>query len=386
MRFAFLLSFQRPRRRSGAEQRRIASEVPRDDREVLQHVDHLGADTVAHRGPPEVSGLGDAAGDHDDGGIEDRHGGGDAASDRRRRLAHDPGGERLSCRRACGDGAPFGDGGIAAESLVVPQEADAGADRFEMAEPAARAAEVLRAGSRHVRDLPGDVVGAAAHPAVDDDTRTDAGADRDDECAVGAARRAVAQLAHGERVDVVLHVHGKPHTQTLFQAIGEQPPHGCARPPGERIGGGDHETAVDVDHPGRADADGDGLRRAAGHQVLGEGERGADHGVRARTGGRGSAVRDEDPARFVDERRRGLRPADVDGDDRRGHRETASGSRSREARIYIKPDGTRGNKRGFTRKRDAPAFLASVKVDIERREFIDPRSGDVRIGELGAPG
>lgn len=50
---------------------------------------------------------------------------------------------------------------------------------------------------------------------------------------------------------------------------------------------------------------------------------------------------------------------------------------------YLKPDGTRANKRGFTRKRDAAAFLASVKVDIRRQEYIDPRSGDILIAQLG---
>lgn len=53
--------------------------------------------------------------------------------------------------------------------------------------------------------------------------------------------------------------------------------------------------------------------------------------------------------------------------------ETASGTRYRVR--YRKPDGAQTDKRGFTTKRDARLFLATVDVTKARGEYIDPTDG-----------
>lgn len=51
--------------------------------------------------------------------------------------------------------------------------------------------------------------------------------------------------------------------------------------------------------------------------------------------------------------------------------------------MYRKPDHTQGQRRGFTRKKDAELFLSSVEVSKARGEFIDAQDGKVTVGELG---
>lgn len=51
---------------------------------------------------------------------------------------------------------------------------------------------------------------------------------------------------------------------------------------------------------------------------------------------------------------------------------------------YRKPDHSQATKRGFTRKREAEDFLASVRVSITRGDFIDSQHARVTVEELGA--
>lgn len=60
---------------------------------------------------------------------------------------------------------------------------------------------------------------------------------------------------------------------------------------------------------------------------------------------------------------------------------TASGRRYRVR--YRTPDRKQTDKRGFTTKREAELFLATVEVSIARGEFIDPASARVTVGDLG---
>lgn len=50
---------------------------------------------------------------------------------------------------------------------------------------------------------------------------------------------------------------------------------------------------------------------------------------------------------------------------------------------YRKPDRSQGQKRGFTRKKDAELFLSGINVSKARGEFIDAQDSRVTIGELG---
>ncbi|PJJ62171.1 tyrosine-type recombinase/integrase [Compostimonas suwonensis] len=60
---------------------------------------------------------------------------------------------------------------------------------------------------------------------------------------------------------------------------------------------------------------------------------------------------------------------------------TSQGERYRVA--YRKPDHSQGSKRGFTTKREARLFLASVDVAQARGEFVDPAAARTTIAELG---
>lgn len=60
---------------------------------------------------------------------------------------------------------------------------------------------------------------------------------------------------------------------------------------------------------------------------------------------------------------------------------TKSGKRYRVR--YRRPDGSQTDRRGFTTKRDAEVFLASIELTKADGSFIDSRSGKVTIGELG---
>lgn len=61
---------------------------------------------------------------------------------------------------------------------------------------------------------------------------------------------------------------------------------------------------------------------------------------------------------------------------------TANGRRYRVR--YRTPDHRQTDKRGFTTKRDAELFLASVETSKARGEFIDPSDAHALIGDLGA--
>lgn len=60
---------------------------------------------------------------------------------------------------------------------------------------------------------------------------------------------------------------------------------------------------------------------------------------------------------------------------------TANGKRY-EVR-YQKPDGKRGGKRGFVRKRDAELWLADVESSRAKGSFIDPQAARVTVDSLG---
>lgn len=62
--------------------------------------------------------------------------------------------------------------------------------------------------------------------------------------------------------------------------------------------------------------------------------------------------------------------------------ETSNGKRYRVR--YRKPDRSQTDKRGFTTKREAELFLASVEVSKARGEYVDTSAGRITIGELGA--
>lgn len=61
--------------------------------------------------------------------------------------------------------------------------------------------------------------------------------------------------------------------------------------------------------------------------------------------------------------------------------ETRDGRRYRVK--YRTPDHKQTSKRGFTTKRDAELFLASIDVAIAKGEFIDPASARATVGDLG---
>lgn len=50
---------------------------------------------------------------------------------------------------------------------------------------------------------------------------------------------------------------------------------------------------------------------------------------------------------------------------------------------YRKPDQSQTDKRGFTTKRDATLFAATVEVDKSQGTYIDPTKGRITVGELG---
>lgn len=50
---------------------------------------------------------------------------------------------------------------------------------------------------------------------------------------------------------------------------------------------------------------------------------------------------------------------------------------------YRKPDNSQGKKRGFTRKKEAELYLASVETSKARGEFVDARDTQATIGALG---
>lgn len=62
--------------------------------------------------------------------------------------------------------------------------------------------------------------------------------------------------------------------------------------------------------------------------------------------------------------------------------ETAAGRRYRVR--YRDPDRRQREKGGFTRKIDAEQYLATVSVQMQRGEFLDPATARVTISELGA--
>jgi integrase len=61
--------------------------------------------------------------------------------------------------------------------------------------------------------------------------------------------------------------------------------------------------------------------------------------------------------------------------------QTAAGRRYRVR--YRKPDGAQTDKRGFTTKREASLFLASVTVSKATGEYVDPSDSRVRVDALG---
>jgi integrase len=60
--------------------------------------------------------------------------------------------------------------------------------------------------------------------------------------------------------------------------------------------------------------------------------------------------------------------------------QTASGKRYRVR--YRDPDKKQTDKRGFTTKREAAQFAASVEVSISRGEYVTPMAGKITVGEL----
>lgn len=66
--------------------------------------------------------------------------------------------------------------------------------------------------------------------------------------------------------------------------------------------------------------------------------------------------------------------------------ETSRGSTKRERTryrvIYRRPDGKQTSKRGFSTKRDADLFAASIEVDKARGDYINPSDGQTVVGAL----
>src|ERR1700738_5191323 len=62
--------------------------------------------------------------------------------------------------------------------------------------------------------------------------------------------------------------------------------------------------------------------------------------------------------------------------------ETSSGAMRYRVR-YRTPDNRQTDKRGFTTKRDAEAFAATVEVSKLRGEYVSPSLGRTTVGELG---
>ncbi len=50
---------------------------------------------------------------------------------------------------------------------------------------------------------------------------------------------------------------------------------------------------------------------------------------------------------------------------------------------YLKPDGTKGGKRGFERKRDAERWLADVESSRAKGAYVDPKAARVTVEALG---
>jgi len=50
---------------------------------------------------------------------------------------------------------------------------------------------------------------------------------------------------------------------------------------------------------------------------------------------------------------------------------------------YIKPDGTKGGKRGFVRKREAEIWLADMESSRAHGLFMDPVAAQITVGEIG---
>src|SRR3984893_2948126 len=61
--------------------------------------------------------------------------------------------------------------------------------------------------------------------------------------------------------------------------------------------------------------------------------------------------------------------------------ETSSGAMRYRVR-YRKPDNRQTDKRGFTTKRDAERFAATVEVAKMRGEYVAPSLGRITVGEL----
>jgi len=61
---------------------------------------------------------------------------------------------------------------------------------------------------------------------------------------------------------------------------------------------------------------------------------------------------------------------------------TSNGRRYRV--LYRKPDHTQGQKRGFTTKKEAELYLATVEVSKSRGEYIDPAAGRITVAQLGS--
>ena len=129
--------------------------------------------------------MGDVAADDDHGGVEEVHGGGEDAAEFAAGLA-----DEAHCFGAAvsdvADDVAAVFGGDAEFGEFGGHRAAAG-DRFEAAEVAAAADDVVVVGDVDVADVAGGALGAAVDAAVGDDAAADAGADFDEQQVGGVA-------------------------------------------------------------------------------------------------------------------------------------------------------------------------------------------------------
>ena len=225
----------------------------------------------------------------------------------------------------------------------------------------------------HVPPLPRDAVRTALQPAVEDDAAADAGAQRDHQRQVGAARRAVAVLGPGRGVGVVAHPQRplQPGGEVLAQR---------RVPPGQ-VRAEQHGVAGAVEPAGRADAHADQLAVVPRGQLLDDGDDGV-LGVADRRPGRGPPGGGQDRAVGRDDAAGDLRAADVDAE--RGQRGRV-GHASRDARSAGPPAPGRARPAAGLAVRVRGAGLGAAGSPAKVRSAVAVVASDVgqRGGHLG---
>ena len=164
-------------------------------------------DDFADAGEQVFVGVGDVAADDDHAGVEEVHGAGQHAAEFAAGLADEPHGFGASVADVAYDVAAVV--GLDAQVGEVGGHGAAAGDRFQTAQVAAAADDVVVVGDVDVADVAGGALGAAVDAAVGDHAAADAGADLDEEQVVGVAP-ARPVLAERHDVDVVVDQHRRP--------------------------------------------------------------------------------------------------------------------------------------------------------------------------------